>query len=97
MVNNVKRLYVVVYDTSDDKRRKQMVKLLEKIGTRINWSVFECIITQNQCNVLTAEINRIVYPKEDTVVIYPICKDCYSKTVYLPDKRRIVPKKVIVV
>lgn len=97
MVNNTRRLYIVAYDTSDDKRRKKIVKLLEKTGIRINWSVFECMITQSQHNVLTSEINKIIHPKEDTVVIYPICKDCYSKTVYLPDNRRIVQKKVIVV
>lgn len=97
MVNNTKRLYVVVYDTSDNKRRQKIVKLLEKTGIRINWSVFECMITLSQRDVLTSEINKIVHPKEDTVVIYPICKDCYSKAIYFPDKQRKVPKKVIVV
>ena len=38
-----KHFYVVTYDISDDKRRNQVVKLLESLGTRMNYSVFEFV------------------------------------------------------
>ena len=51
-----KHFYVVTYDISDDKRRSQVVKLLEGNGTRMNYSVFECMLTdiqyRNMCNQL---------------------------------------------
>ena len=43
-----KTLCVVAYDISDDKRRLKVVKILEKSGIRINYSVFECMLTRTQ-------------------------------------------------
>lgn len=40
-----KHFYVVTYDIGDDKRRTKVVKLMESIGTRMNFSVFECMLT----------------------------------------------------
>lgn len=92
-----KKLYIIVYDISDDRRRQQVIKLIEKSGNRINWSVFECILTFSQVRKLKELLNTIICFKEDTVVIYPICINCYSKTFYLPENRKIVAKQVIVV
>ncbi|WP_455961972.1 CRISPR-associated endonuclease Cas2 [Bacteroides bouchesdurhonensis] len=92
-----KQLYVIAYDITDDHRRQQVVKLLEKIGVRINWSVFECMLTFSQIKKLKESLSTLLFLKEDTLVIYPICKNCYTKTFYLPENRRIIPKKVIVI
>lgn len=92
-----KRFYVIAYDISDDRRRQQVIKVIEKSGSRINWSVFECILTLSQVRKLKELLNTIICFKEDTVVIYPICRNCYAKTFYLPENRKIVAKQVIVV
>ena len=38
--------YVVVYDIPNDKRRKKVSDLLEGYGQRVQYSVFECTLTQ---------------------------------------------------
>ena len=43
-----KHFYVVTYDVGDTKRRDKVVKLMESIGTRMNFSVFECMLTDKQ-------------------------------------------------
>ena len=91
-----KKFIVVAYDIADDRRRYRVVKLLEKSGTRINYSVFECIVTENKFTKLQKSINRIMEPKEDIVVYYPICLDCYSKIVYQPQQKREYNKVFIV-
>ncbi len=43
-----KHFYVVAYDIADDRRRSKVVKVLEAIGHRVNFSVFECMLTDIQ-------------------------------------------------
>ena len=77
-----KNLIVVAYDVSDDKRRNRIVKLLLKYGSRINFSVFECILTDSQLVQLKEDIQSKMNQKEDIVVYYPICVKCYTKVYY---------------
>lgn len=86
-----KRMIVVAYDVSDDRRRSHVVKLLERVGIRVNFSVFECMLTDRQYDTLRKDILGCISAKEDTVVYYPICLDCYAQIVYQPEKRKTYP------
>lgn len=77
-----KNLIVVAYDVSNTKRRNKVVKLLLKYGSRINFSVFECMLTDKQLDQLKADILGHIDNKKDTVAYYPICVKCYSKVCY---------------
>lgn len=92
-----KHFYVIAYDIADDRRRQKVVKVLEPIGIRINWSVFECMLTPLQIEKVKVELNSMIKAKEDTIAIYPVCKECFSKVEYFPKTRRNVPKKIWVV
>lgn len=82
-----KHMTVVAYDIANDIRRDKTVKLLEKYGQRINYSVFECMLTRQQRKELQQNIEEIINEKEDQIVLYNICVDCYAKTTYLPSNR----------
>lgn len=82
-----KSFWVVAYDVSDNLRRSRVVKVIEKVGIRVNYSVFECMLTDKQLEKLQAEIANLMLPSEDTVIFYPLCLDCFSKIVYLPGRR----------
>lgn len=92
-----KHLYVIAYDIADDVRRRKVVKVLEPIGIRINWSVFECMLTSLQLEKTKDVLKNLIKNKEDTIAIYPICRDCFSKVEYFPKNRRNMPKKVVIV
>lgn len=77
-----KNFVVVAYDISNDRRRSRVVKILERVGVRVNFSVFECMLTDVQYARLQKEILDEIKKREDTVVYYPICMDCYAKIVY---------------
>lgn len=85
-----KMFCVVAYDVADDKRRSRLVKVIEKYGTRINYSVFECLFTAAQYIRLQEKIEKLIDRKEDKVVCYPICVDCFTKIKYFPEKRNSV-------
>lgn len=91
-----KNFVVVAYDVADDRRRRQVVKLLERVGLRVNFSVFECMLTDAQYAKLQIDIQKKLKAKEDSVVYYPICIDCYSKIVYQPERTQKYEKVIVV-
>jgi len=77
MVNKV--FIVVAYDISDDKRRNKIAKILEEYGERKNFSVFECLLTHAQLGKMKQKIQAKMKDPTDTVLYYPLCKDCMQK------------------
>ena len=92
-----KHFYVVTYDISDDKRRAQVVKLMESIGMRMNYSVFECMLTDIQYKSMCKRLAKIVVRKEDCVNIYPLCTECLARIEYIPPVKKKEPVKIAVV
>ena len=92
-----KHFYVVTYDISDDKRRSKVVKLMESIGTRMNYSVFECMLTDIQYQNMYKKLAKIVVRREDWVNIYPLCTECYARITYIPNIKKKEPVKIAVV
>lgn len=60
-----KKFYVIAYDTSSVKRRQLIVKLLEPYGRRINYSVYECMLTETQLSEVVQNIMKIVVAGKD--------------------------------
>ncbi|NET61636.1 MAG: CRISPR-associated endonuclease Cas2 [Symploca sp. SIO2E6] len=51
-------LYVVAYDIPDDKRCKKVSDLLEGYGKRVQYSVFECVLSQAKYE----ELGKLQFP-----------------------------------
>lgn len=77
-----KNLIIVAYDISETKRRSKVVKILLKYGSRINFSVFECMVSDTDLERLKSDIRSHINVKKDIVAYYPICMKCYSKVCY---------------
>lgn len=92
-----KHFYVVTYDISDTKRRNKVMEIMESVGTRMNYSVFECMLTNIQYNNLLKRLSRIVVAREDWINIYPLCTECYARIQYIPDLRKKEPVKIVVI
>jgi CRISPR-associated protein Cas2 len=76
----VKRnLCIIAYDISNDRKRDKVSKLLGRYGTRANYSVFECALTDSQLEDLREEILLLIDEQTDRVLFYPICKNCFMK------------------
>ena len=78
----MKKLVVIAYDIEKDRRRNKVSKLLEEIGTRKNYSVFECFISTHKLNEIQEIIVKIINKKTDTVLYYEICRACAEKITY---------------
>lgn len=64
--------YVVTYDIPCDKRRRKVSKLLEGYGQRVQYSVFECVLTDNKYQELQKRLAKRVKLAEDSVRFYPL-------------------------
>ncbi len=63
-------LVIVTYDISDNKKRNNIVKILETFGERIQYSVFECIL--NKRKIITLKKSLLVFELEEgeSIIIY---------------------------
>jgi CRISPR-associated protein Cas2 len=67
-------LYVVTYDIPVDKRRKKVSDLLEGYGRRVQYSVFECVLTTDKYDELRRRLKKRIKSGEDSVRFYPISR-----------------------
>ncbi len=71
---NEKRKYIVViiYDISDNKRRRNVVKCLKGYGIRVQESAFECILDKIKFEKLAREVKRYIDINKDLLRIYKL-------------------------
>jgi CRISPR-associated protein Cas2 len=69
--------YVVSYDIPDDRKRNKVSKALLDFGTRVQYSVFECILDNKLLEKMTTKLTKII-SDEDSVRIYALCAKCES-------------------
>lgn len=72
-------LYMVCYDIGDDGRRREIQKVLEGYGSRVQYSVFDCEMSDLQYRRLREEILCRLNEAEDSVRFYPLCSACSRK------------------
>ena len=68
-MNVAPRLWLVCYDIADDKRRTKVYKTLRAYGEHLQFSVFRCALSPMQFARLRAELDEVVAPGEDQVMM----------------------------
>lgn len=64
--------YVIAYDIPCDKRRKKISDLLEGYGKRVQYSVFECILSKSLYKELRQRLRKQFNEQQDSIRFYPI-------------------------
>lgn len=75
--------WVACYDIPDDKRRRQIMKLMEGNGHRVQYSVFECDLTPAQLERLIKRLVLVLHAEEDDVRFYPLNEGDIPKIITL--------------
>lgn len=76
------RFYVtVLFDISETKKYRLLLKILKSYGTRVQKSVFEMQITRSQIKAMVSSIEKLMgstrfYNPDDNVRIYEISGHC---------------------
>ena len=80
----MKKIFVVIaYDVCEDHRRTDVCDLLSLYGQRVNYSVFECLLTPKKLEIIFSKLEKMIDLKTDRVIFYTICKDCQGKILRL--------------
>lgn len=69
-------LHIVSYDIVDNKKRTKLAKKLLNFGSRVQYSVFECNLTQKQLTEMIKQILPFVDLETDSLRIYRLCDTC---------------------
>jgi len=70
---------IVVYDIKDDRIRNEVKELLQKFLDHVQKSVFEGHLTSSQIYYIKREIQKLINPETDYVIIYVLPSKGYLK------------------
>lgn len=65
-------LTLVAYDISDDKRLRRVAQTCEDYGVRVQYSVFECRLDEEEFADFWLKLLEVIDEKEDRLVAYKI-------------------------
>ena len=94
-------LYVVSYDIPKDKMRTKISKELENYGVRIQYSVFECELTQARFQKRYEKLVVLSQELEGgSIRVYRICDHCKGKIITIGEplhKVELLTKDTIII
>lgn len=70
---------IISYDIVHDRRRTNVMRLLKGYGTRVQYSVFECMLNQSELLRLKLQIQQIIDPHTDSVRYYRLDADTVQR------------------
>jgi CRISPR-associated protein Cas2 len=74
----MRRLYLVTYDICDQRRLRKVFKTMKGFGEHLQLSVFQCDLSPIGLVEMRAELQKIVDPDEDKVLIIDLgASDAY--------------------
>src|SRR6266851_2816763 len=73
-------LTVVAYDISDQKRLARVAKVCEDYGLRVQYSIFECRLDEDEFTDFWLKLLEEIDDDEDRMVAYKIDARCAKET-----------------
>ncbi|MGH3188117.1 MAG: CRISPR-associated endonuclease Cas2 [Streptosporangiaceae bacterium] len=64
-----RRRYLVAYDIRDDRRLRSVAGCCEGYGTRIQYSVFVCDLSEREKILMRGDIEALIKASEDSVMV----------------------------
>lgn len=76
-------LHLVAYDVRHPRRLRRVAKVCEDYGIRVEYSVFECDLSEEMFTRLWNDLSAEIDADEDTILAYRICGSCVQRIVGL--------------
>ncbi len=70
---------VVSYDVVDDRKRAKIAKAMKSFGERVQKSVFECRLDDQQLIKMKKTLESMMDMNEDSIRFYFLCKGCVER------------------
>ena len=75
----MRHFYVIGFDVADKTRLRKVAIQMENFGQRIQHSMFECYLNQQEIITLKKRLKHIIEPTKDHIRYYPLCHKDYQK------------------
>lgn len=72
------RFWMIAYDIDDDGIRRRVFNILKNYGMRVQYSVFECRLKDNQFGSLRIQLTELL-ESTDSLRWYPLCRWCQDE------------------
>ena len=89
--------YVIAYDVVNDRRRLKIARLLERYGERVQYSVFEMYLSDQEWQQVQKNLQRLLNTQEDSVRVYRLCAVCRTRIVHLGVGEALPPPGPVVI
>lgn len=73
--------FVISYDIVNNRRRGKLAKILEGNGERVQDSVFEVEMSEQELRYLLQRLGMLINVSEDSLRVYPLCRSCAGKVI----------------
>jgi CRISPR-associated protein Cas2 len=64
-----RRRYLVAYDIRDDRRLRSIAICMEGYGTRVQYSVFVCDLSDRERVLMRGDVETLMKTSEDSVMV----------------------------
>jgi CRISPR-associated protein Cas2 len=64
-----RRRYLVAYDIRDDRRLRSIARCMESYGTRIQYSVLVCDLSDREMILMRGDVEALMKKSEDSVMV----------------------------
>ncbi len=73
---------IISYDIKNNQRRNKVCNELKNYGEHVQYSVFECNLSQTEIKQLQINLEQHLNKKQDSLVYYFLCQKCFYKTIF---------------
>ncbi|MBM9521279.1 CRISPR-associated endonuclease Cas2 [Desulforhopalus vacuolatus] len=90
-------MYLICFDISDDKRLRKVAREMENFGLRVQRSIFECHLDDDELMELQKRMARIIEADKDSIRYYSLCnKDINTICIDGPGKVSLDPRYTLI-
>eukprot|EP00831_Metopus_contortus_P014675 TRINITY_DN1607_c0_g1_i4.p2 TRINITY_DN1607_c0_g1~~TRINITY_DN1607_c0_g1_i4.p2 ORF type:complete len:104 (-),score=21.94 TRINITY_DN1607_c0_g1_i4:242-553(-) len=66
------------YEIADSKRLRKVAMICLDFGVRVEYSVFECDLSEEMFSIMWTRLSEVIEPDEDRILAYRVCGSCVS-------------------
>ena len=88
---------IVSYDITDDKLRNKLNQTLKDFGNSVQYSVFECNLSENQFAYMKEKTDRFIQDESDSIRYYLLPQKKKLKTIVTGKDKASAEKSVYII
>lgn len=91
-------IYLISYDISSNRLRNKIASCLEMYGIRVQYSVFECELSEKQYEENYIKLKGLLEGESDAeILFYPLCKKCREKRAEIGEVKKTIWEETCIV